>query len=209
MRIQWLGHSSFRILGQTTVVTDPYEGIGFPFPKVTADVVTVSHGHHDHNAVENVGGEPAVVDDAGAHRLSGLRVMGYNCYHDAEKGALRGSDIIYQIKMEGWTILHLGDLGCKLPSDLIKTLQKPDILLIPVGGHYTIDAKQAVETVEQLAPRTTIPMHYKVDGLRVDVQPIDEFLDLIGEHTLVPGCEIELTPNLPKVLVFGDRYRKE
>lgn len=207
MRIQWLGHSSFRLMGKKTVVTDPFEGIGFPFPKVSADVITVSHGHHDHNAVENVGSDPAVVDDAGRHSVSGINVTGFSCYHDAEKGAQRGGNIAYLIEMEGLRIVHLGDLGCKLPNDVAQALQNPDLLLLPVGGHYTIDAAQAMEVMEQLSPKTTVPMHYLVEDLRVEVAPVDEFLRLVGEYTLIPGCEMELSPNLPSVVVFGDRYR--
>ena len=101
VKIQWLGHSSFRILGSKTIVTDPYGEIGLRFPDVRADIVTVSHGHHDHNAVEAVKGEPAIVDDAGMHKIADLSIMGYNTAHDDEQGAKRGHNIVFVIQMDG------------------------------------------------------------------------------------------------------------
>ena len=154
MKIQWLGHSSFRIVGSKTVVTDPYGGIGLAFPEVRADIVTVSHGHFDHNAVESVGGEPAVVDDAGMHKIADVTVMGYNTAHDDVQGAKRGGNIIYLITMDGYTIAHLGDLGCMPDHSVLGALEGVDVLLIPVGGNYTIDGAAAAAIVAEVHPRT-------------------------------------------------------
>ena len=149
MKIQWLGHSSFRILGSKTIVTDPYGEIGLRFPDVRADIVTVSHGHHDHNAVEAVKGEPAIVDDAGMHKIADLSIMGYNTAHDDEQGAKRGHNIVFVIQMDGTRVAHLGDIGCIPDHNVLGALQKVDVLLLPVGGNYTIDGEQAADLLEK------------------------------------------------------------
>ncbi|HIS21335.1 MAG TPA: MBL fold metallo-hydrolase [Candidatus Spyradocola merdavium] len=203
MKIQWLGHSSFRILGSKTIVTDPYGEIGLRFPDVRADIVTVSHGHHDHNAVEAVKGEPAIVDDAGMHKIADLSIMGYNTAHDDEQGAKRGHNIVFVIQMDGTRVAHLGDIGCIPDHNVLGALQKVDVLLLPVGGNYTIDGEQAAELVKLIQPRTTIPMHYKTPGLTVAVSGAEDFLSRMGEGVeRVSGSEIEITPMMPKVVVF-------
>lgn len=207
MKLQWLGHSSFRLKGKSTVITDPYDGIGFPFPALSANIVTVSHGHFDHSAAGAVAGDPVVVREAGPHRIGEVEITGFSCYHDDKKGALRGSNIAYLIRMDGISVVHLGDLGCSLTKDVAQALQNADVLLLPVGGHYTIDAAAAVKTMEQLSPKLTVPMHYKVSGLQVDVAPVDAFLRLVGEYTVLRGCETELSPDLSGVAVFEDRMR--
>ena len=123
MKIQWLGHSSFRILGSKSVITDPFGEIGLCFPEVRADIVTVSHGHYDHSAVEAVKGEPAIVDDAGPHRVADVLVTGYNTSHDDAQGALRGGNIVFVINMDGVKVAHLGDLGCIPDHNVLGALQ--------------------------------------------------------------------------------------
>lgn len=195
-------------MGKGIVITDPYDdSIGLEFPKLSADVVTVSHGHFDHNAVDRVPGDPVVVRKSGKHSVKGVEITGYACYHDDQKGALRGSNIAYLICLDGIRVVHLGDLGCALPSDVAQALQNADVLLLPVGGNYTIDAAAAVKTMQQLTPKLTIPMHYKVEGLQVDIAPVDAFLKLVGEYKLLPGSESEITPDLSGVAVFNDRVR--
>ena len=202
MKIQWLGHSSFRIVGSKTVVTDPYGGIGLAFPEVRADIVTVSHGHFDHNAVESVGGEPAVVDDAGMHKIADVTIKGYNTAHDDVQGAKRGGNIIYLITMDGYTIAHLGDLGCMPDHSVLGALEGVDVLLIPVGGNYTIDGAAAAAIVAEAHPRTVIPMHYKTPGLTVDIADASDFLSRVEGVEHVPGSEMEITPRMPRVAVF-------
>ncbi len=203
MKIQWLGHSSFRIQGSKTIVTDPYGEIGLDFPDVRADIVTVSHGHHDHNAVEMVKGEPAVVDDAGPHQIGAVSVTGYNTAHDDVQGAKRGGNVVFLIRMDGMRVAHLGDLGCLPDHSVLGALKKVDVLLLPVGGNYTIDGAQAAELVKLIQPRTVIPMHYKTPGLAVEVSGVENFLECLGAQDVrVPGSEIEITPMTPKVVLF-------
>ena len=202
MIIQWIGHSSFHIRGSKTIITDPYEGIGLDFPELKADIVTVSHGHHDHNAVQMVAGEPAVVADAGIRRVGNVSVVGYNTYHDEEKGAKRGRNVVYVITMDGIKIAHLGDLGCMPDDSILGAITGVDVLLIPVGGNYTIDGKTAAEIVAEVKPRTVIPMHYKTPGLQVNVSGNEEFLALMENVQQVEGSRLELTPLTGKVVVF-------
>lgn len=202
MKIQWLGHSSFRLIGSKTIITDPFGDIGITFPNVRADIVTVSHGHHDHNAVELVKGEPAIVDDAGPHIVADVSVMGYNTAHDDAKGAKRGNNIVFVIKMDGTKVVHLGDLGAMPDHSVLKAINSPDVLLIPVGGNYTIDAQMASEIIKAVQPKTTIPMHYKTQGLDVAVAGIEPFLDLMQDVQHVQGSELLLTPSMSRVIVF-------
>ena len=202
MIIQWIGHSSFRIRGSKTIITDPYEGIGLDFPELKADIVTVSHGHHDHNAVQMVAGEPAVVADAGIRRVGNVSIVGYNTYHDEEKGAKRGRNVVYVINMDGIKIAHLGDLGCMPDDSIMGAITGVDVLLIPVGGNYTIDGKTAAKIVAEVKPRTVIPMHYKTTGLQVNVSGNEEFLAQMENVQQVEGSRLELTPLTGKVVVF-------
>ena len=202
MKIQWIGHSSFRISGSKTIITDPYEGIGLDYPELSADIVTVSHGHHDHNAVQAVKGEPAVVTDAGIRKVADVSIAGYNTYHDDVQGAKRGRNVVYVIKMDGVKVAHLGDLGCMPDDSVLGALTGVDVLLIPVGGNYTIDGKTAAALVNEVKPRTVIPMHYKTPNLQVNVSGCEEFLALMENVEHVAGSKLEVTPMMPKVAVF-------
>ena len=148
MEITYLGHASFRIKGKTTtVVTDPYkpDHVGLKFPKhISADIVSVSHDHPDHNAIHQIEGAAYVVNGPGEYEIKGVGVIGLSTFHDEEKGAKRGKNTIYRIEMDGLSIVHLGDLGHTLSAEEVDSLDGVDILMIPVGGVYTIDAAKAV-----------------------------------------------------------------
>lgn len=187
MDIYPLGHSSFRIKGKVaTVVTDPFDPamVGLKFPKVeSADLVTVSHGHPDHNHVALVGGTPFVISGPGEYEVAGVTVVGYGSFHDDKKGEERGKNTIYKMTIDGIRIAHLGDLGHKLSEELVDKLGDVDILLLPVGGFYTVDAATAVEVVSQIEPLVVIPMHYKREGMGKgfeEVEGVDKFLKLMG-----------------------------
>ena len=182
MTIKYLGHASFFIKTKDArVVTDPYDSsIGMKFPKTEADIVTVSHKHPDHSRADLVTGNPQVFDWPGEYEKSGVRIFGYKSYHDKEKGAQRGENILFKIEAEGISILHCGDMGV-LPDDKLQDeIGDIDILLMPVGGHYTIDAAEAIELIKHLEPSIAIPMHYnhsKLDQKTFkDVAPLEEFL---------------------------------
>lgn len=186
MYITWLGQSCFKIQDKTgsdalTIVTDPFDNkVGLKMPKVEADILTVSHDHYDHNNREAVKGTPFVIDMAGEYEIKGVAIEGVEADHDDKQGGERGKTIIYRIDMDDITVVHLGDLGQTLDSKQLERLVGADILLIPVGGKYTIDYKKAVEVVSQIEPRIVIPMHYKVPGLAVDIDDVDRFVKEIG-----------------------------
>lgn len=186
MDITWLGHSSFQIKGKSaSVITDPYDSsIGFKFPKVQAKIVTVSHEHNDHSKTEQVQGEPRVVGGPGEYEIGGVSIFGVPTYHDEKKGAERGQNTVYVITLDNIHLCHLGDLGHKLTEEQVGNIGNIDILFVPVGGVYTIDASEASEVVSQLEPRVVIPMHYKVPELDKktfgQLEEVDKFLKEVG-----------------------------
>jgi len=186
MDIRHVGHSCFEIKGKNIiVVTDPYsEEVGLKLPKLKANIITISHDHFDHNnseAIEGVGDKkPFVVTSPGGYEIEGVLVEGIASYHDDKNGQLRGFNNVYDIKVDGITLCHLGDLGCDLTEEQIEELDGVDILFIPVGGKFTIDAEHAAKIVNKIEPRIIIPMHYKVDGLKIDLDSVDKFIKEIG-----------------------------
>lgn len=198
MKITWLGHSSFMIQGEKmTVITDPYDEIGLEFPKVSANIVTVSHDHFDHCAVRKVGGSPQVVKKVGATEISGVQITGFPTYHDTAKGGQRGTNTVFRIKMDAVTLCHLGDLGHTLTQAQVSEICPVDILFVPIGGVYTIDASGAKQVVEAVKPRIVIPMHYKVAGLSLGIAPVANFTKMMGKFT--EESVLEVTPQtLPK-----------
>jgi len=187
MQITWHGHSCFRFQGKAasdiaSVVTDPYksEFTGLKMPRLEADIVTISHNHDDHNNLEAIKGEPFVIRGAGEYEIKEVYVDGISSYHDDVKGAKRGENIIYRFEIEDIVITHLGDLGGELDDKQLERLEGTDILLVPVGGVFTLDAQKAVSVINQIEPRIIIPMHYKVPGLKFDLAPVDNFLKAIA-----------------------------
>ena len=196
MKIRYLGHSCFAFTESTgtTIVTDPYGNIGFKMPKVRADAVTVSHAHYDHNNVKAVEGDPVVFDREGQYEVGGVDITAIKSYHDDDNGKVRGENLIFKFRMDGVEVCHLGDLGEECSSSLIEELLPVHVLLIPVGGNYTIDAQLAKEYVDRIMPSYVIPMHYKTKGLNVDIEKPDEFIDLFEEEDVeeLEASEIEL-----------------
>ena len=184
-----MGHAAFKIKGkEATIVTDPFDpkSVGFDFPKVKVDIVTVSHDHDDHNFVEGVGGEPFIISGPGEYEVSGVQIFGVKAYHDNKKGAERGKTTLYLIEMDDLSLVHLGDLGHKLEHDQVEELNSVDILMVPVGGIYTINAETAAEVVAQLEPKIVIPMHYQTPELKLPrkLDPVGKFLEQMGEENV-------------------------
>jgi L-ascorbate metabolism protein UlaG (beta-lactamase superfamily) len=211
MDIYWYGQACFKIKGKTSsVITDPYnpEFVGLKLPKDTeADLVSVSHDHGDHNNSEAVTGGPILLQGPGEYEVKSVAVVGIQSYHDAQKGAERGKNTIYNFQMDGLNIVHLGDFGQEaLSQEQIGEIGQTDILFIPVGGVYTIDSKTATEIVAQLEPRIIIPMHYKIDGLKFELEPVDNFLKAMGTESPDPIMKFTITkdklPDEPKVVVM-------
>ena len=182
MIISCMGHAKFVIEldNGLRIVTDPYDAsCGYPVTANPADVVLVSHQHHDHNAVETIPGHPRVIDRAGDFDLGGgAAVRAIEAYHDDQQGKLRGKTLLFCLKAEGLTVMHLGDLGHMLTTEQRLLLGSADIVMLPVGGYYTIDALAAAALVREIRPRVVIPMHYR-DGNRGArrLEHIDAFTD--------------------------------
>jgi L-ascorbate metabolism protein UlaG (beta-lactamase superfamily) len=187
MMISYLGQSCFKLqdkLGPegVTLVTDPFnKELGLKVPNFEADIVTISHQHADHNNSGALRGNPFIVDSPGEYDIKGVMVQGIETFHDSKGGAERGKNTIYRIGMDDLTIAHLGDLGHILTDEQLDQLDGVDILLIPVGGKYTIDAKMAVEIIGQIEPRLVIPMHYKLSGAKeIALDPVEKFIKELG-----------------------------
>ena len=164
-----------------TLTTDPFnEKTGLKQPNFETDIITVSHDHYDHNNTKSLRGDKFIIDSAGEYDVKGILIYGVESYHDEVEGKERGKNIIFRIEMDNISITHLGDLGHKLNSKQLEILTGTDILLIPVGGKYTLDAKKAVEVTSQIEPRIVIPMHYKTPNLTLDIDGVDKFIKEIG-----------------------------
>ncbi len=176
MNISWYGQSCFRIQSKDIVlVTDPFDKkIGLRPPYGTADLVTISHDHFDHNNSDALKGDPFIVDCAGEYEIKKIILRGINSFHDNKEGAERGNNVIYRIEMEDIILCHLGDFGQNaFTNGQLEKIGGVDILLIPIGGISTIDWKIAVEIINQIEPNIIIPMHYKVKGLISDLLKMD------------------------------------
>ena len=213
MRIEWLGHSAFKLTESTgtTLLTDPFDGdlVGYPMGDTgEIDVVTISHKHADHNYLKGVSGDPLVINRQGAFEVAGVHISSIATKHDDKNGELRGNNIIFKYRMDGVDVCHLGDIGEPCNINLIELIGSVDILLIPVGGNYTIDAEQAKEYVDLLMPDIVIPMHYKSKGVSIDIDKLDAFLKLFDDSDIIyNNCPVdfdrtEFEGENTKVLVF-------
>jgi L-ascorbate metabolism protein UlaG (beta-lactamase superfamily) len=197
MEITWLGHSCFKLKGkQATVITDPFSpSIGYTLGKLSADIITVSHSHPGHSNVQGVGGEPRILKSPGEYESTGVLTVGVHTFHDNEKGAQRGKNTAFVIDVDDVMICHLGDLGHVLTAEQVAEVDGVDVLLIPVGGSSTIDAVQAAQIVRQLEPKIVIPMHYKTDALKRELETADRFLKEMGIKEALPQPKLAVNKN--------------
>ena len=189
MNIQYYGHSCFKLITKphgrntdsVTVFFDPFhKSIGLKPPQGRADIVFVSHTQHsDHNNVGVFKGEPVIIDTPGEYSVKGISVMGIDSFHDDKEGALRGRNTIFVLEMEGIKLCHLGDLGTELNTKQMEAIGEIDILLVPVGGKFTVDGKRAAKIAQKLEPKIIIPMHYKAPGVKLE--GITDEKDFCGE----------------------------
>ena len=201
MKIKWLGHASFMITSDagTKIITDPYHAVavigdkpGYGDIKESADIVAVSHDHRDHNNVAAVQGNPEVVKAAGSTEAKGIKFSGIPTYHDDTGGSQRGNNVIFCFEVDGIRVCHLGDLGHPLSDKQVAELGSVDILLIPVGGNYTIDAKVATEVSGKLSAKVIIPMHYNNERCSsFPVAGVEDFLQGKAGVTRLDTSETE------------------
>ena len=212
--IRWFGHACFLITSSegTKVLTDPFdESVGYPLPDTDADVITVSHDHFDHSHAAPVKGNPTAVKGEGERRASGVVFSGIVTSHDEVGGGKRGRNTVFVWELDGIRFCHLGDLGHVLTGAQVAVIGRPDVLFVPAGGTYTIDAAGAAEVVDQLAPKVVFPMHYKTSamGQGFPITGVDPFL--IGKKDVerIHGSSVtlrkEALPRGTKIIVLGWR----
>lgn len=188
MIISWYGHSCFKIqtkpqrgANEVVIFTDPFDkNIGLKPPQGNADIVLISHNHSDHNNSNNLKGNPFIIDALGEYSVKDVFIEGISSYHDKEEGNLRGLNNIYVIKSEDLLVCHLGDLGHTLNEDQIDTIGDVDVLMIPIGGKFTLNAKEAEKVISQIDPKIILPMHYKIPNLKIDIDGKEEFAKELG-----------------------------
>lgn len=189
MDVTFLGHSSFKIKeNKTVLVTDPFdpEMVGLKFPNVEADIVTISHKHKDHDRQDLVGGKPVVISGPGEYEVKDVGIIGIPTFHDSQEGRSRGDNVIYVIEFGNIRLVHLGDLGHELSDDILGRIGEVDVLMVPVGGEFTIGPKVASDVVASIEPRVVIPMHYRTPKHNAQVfgklLPVEDFLSQIGKE---------------------------
>lgn len=204
VKILWYGHSCFRITAAdgTVIITDPYgENVPYKPPEGPAHIVTISHEHFDHNAVARVKGNPEVLRGTGEWTVRGVTVRGIPSLHDPKGGKERGRNTIFKLMMDGVPLAHLGDLGHTLTAEQLKPLEDVQVLMIPVGGFYTIGPREAKEVVGALPQvKVVIPMHYRTEMVKDwPIRPVQEFLEAVDLKVQEFKGEAELgASQLPK-----------
>lgn len=198
MHIIWHGQACFQNIvsqnkgEQVRIVIDPFsEEIGLRLPKLEADILLITHCHYDHNNVKAVNGHPFLIEGPGEYEIKEIYIEGIAAFHDDKNGKERGANTIYTIEAEGMRICHLGDLGQKeLTPDQLERVGDVDILMIPVGGVYTIDGRGATKIISQIEPRIVIPMHYHLPKLNPPaggkLEGVDKFLREMGRKSVEP-----------------------
>lgn len=195
MEITWLGHSCFRIRGRgAAIVTDPCPpSSGYTIGKPTADIVTISHDHENHSYMKAVAGKPVRIDRPGEYEIHGAFVTGVGTYHDAEQGATHGANVSFVLEMEELRVCHLGDLGHTPTPDQVEEMSGVSVLLIPVGGNSTIDGATAAAVVNIIEPAIVIPMHYRTEVTKDELEPLDRFLQEMGAKDLEPQPKLTVS----------------
>jgi len=214
MQLKYLAHSAFLLTSneKTTVLTDPYEAGSFngmvnyaPIDE-HADIITISHSHADHSFIAPHHQQATILNQAKKINRLDTEIFGTSTFHDQASGQERGENIVFTIKIAGITFCHLGDLGHRLDDSHLEKIGPIDVLLIPVGGIYTINAAEATVIMDMLAPKICIPMHYKTTKLLFDLAPVDAFIHDKKNVKILATSQIELTknhlPSTTEILVF-------
>lgn len=221
--VWFYGQACFKVKGKTaSVVFDPYddEFTGLSKLKIDADIVLVTHSHQDHNNVEVVksssegeeGNSPFVISGPGEYEKMGVTVVGISSFHDDKGGAERGKNTIYNVKIDEVNFVHLGDFGQKkLTQEQVEQLSSCDVLMIPVGGVYTVEAKDAPDVISQIEPKIIVPMHYKLPGLKFDLAEVKDFLNVMGKESIEPMAKLSVSreklPDEPEVVILDPQQK--
>lgn len=201
MKVRWLGHAAFLIESESgkRIITDPYESGGFDGAvgygpiKEKADVVLISHGHSDHNYTGDIQGSPRIIEGPGIHHAADIEFNGLACFHDESRGRERGKNTMFAFDVDGIRVCHAGDLGHQPSDQQVAALGTVDVLLVPVGGSFTLGATQATRLMETLSPKVVIPMHYQTDKCTFPIKGVDDFLRGKRRVRQAGSPEVELT----------------
>ena len=207
MQIIWHGQSFFEVLAKNEnqesvkIAIDPFsETIGLRVPKVEANILLCSHQHYDHNNKKAILGNPFLIEEPGEYEVKGIYIKGVNAFHDNSQGKERGIVTMFTIEAENIKICHLSDFGQKeLTATQLESLGDIDVLMVPVGGIYTISAREALGIISQIEPKIVIPMHYSIPRLKIKLDSLDKFLKVMGRDSVVPEKKLKLkADNLPR-----------
>jgi len=198
MKIKYYGHAAFMIMTESGVriILDPYKAGAFggalAYGKISdeADLVLTSHDHDDHNCTKDIKGKFKHIKDAGVFTERGVNIRGIPCYHDESAGKERGKNTIFIIEADGLILTHLGDLGHPLSKEVLESIGKVDVLFIPVGGYYTIDAETATKVMDAIKPQLTIPMHFKTEKCQFPIAPVERFIEGKGNVKMAKNTEM-------------------
>lgn len=206
--ITWCGHSCFKVeYGNYSIVLDPYDDVipGYTSLNLAANMVLCSHQHSDHNCERVVHILPSRVDNP-------FTVSTVESMHDDAGGKLRGMNTIHILEANGIRLAHLGDLGCMLDEKQLEQIGDVDVLMIPVGGHYTIDAELAKKIADRMNPTVTIPMHYRGQNFGYDVlATVNDFVSLCNDVIAYDTDTILITKGMLKqtavLKTYGVNYQ--
>jgi L-ascorbate metabolism protein UlaG (beta-lactamase superfamily) len=214
MKLRYLGHAAFELVseGGTKVIFDPYESGAYDgalqYGPISGryDLAVVSHDHADHRDPGVTSRSANVVDGPGTFDFEGIRVISRSTFHDESEGSERGGNLVSVVELDGMRIAHLGDLGHTLGREELAALRAVDVLLLPVGGHFTIDAATAAGLVGEIEPGIVIPMHFKTEKVAFPIAPVDVFTELMENVEVKGGSELTVTkkdvPEATKVVVL-------
>lgn len=228
-KISWFGQSCFQINisnskeHSVTIVIDPFdETIGLKVPSLSADLVLVTHNHHTHNNIKAIKGNPFLIQNPGEYEIKKVYIEGILAFHDNKQGAERGEVTIYTIKGENLKFCHLGGLGqSQLFDEQLEKIGAVDILMIPVGGVFTISAGEAQKIISQIEPKIVIPMHYQLPGIKLKLEDLKRFLKIMGENSLtyqkkllikeknLPKEGMEIIPLLPQIPIKSLKMKEK
>ena len=205
MKLKWYGHSCFSLTfaDGTTLITDPFDDTtGYPLCTARADAVLSSHDHFDHNHIASISGSPTMINTPGMHELNGIKITRTAAFHDPEEGKLRGKNVIFAVEAEGLKLVHLGDLGHMPNAEQLETIKNADVIMMPIGGTFTITTPQAVELIAQAKPRTALAMHFHNDYCQFPISDEKEFVALTGAVEMPNEIEITSETTLPAAIVM-------
>lgn len=207
MKIKWYGHASFKVTTDAglRIIIDPYQSGAFEgalsYGKITdeADIVLTSHDHDDHNYTKDITGSYKIINREGVYKEQGVTIEAIPCFHDPSKGQERGKNLIFVMEDGGLRIAHMGDLGHTLEADTMNKMGRIDVVMLPIGGFYTIDSEEAGKIMKDISPKITIPMHYKTEKCEFPIASVETFTAGKKGVKTANAFEIEIKRNnLPK-----------